>query len=847
VEKRTLGCCRGAVVLQLMVIGVAMAGSILFFSNRVSDIKRRLTQNKKVEAYKSVMRGVMAYGYYVLKERIHIKPSTGLIDPTNILITDENSLERLLLKNNASNDLKTLYGENGVALPELVNYFSTNEFIGNTEYEFIVKKSNINASHPLFVVFDSGADGQRGEKIQYQYKSSLEGATSEVLVKITATLIGKNDEELAHASGHLIYYPRQVNQFALTLARNLIIPPAGSSGPTGGGDGIVQAAKYNVIKSPMLFLSPVMVNGNIVIPRQNGADDIQFMAPVILNGNLKQGGDLDDDNYIVDTDINHLTYLSQYPGFTGFKRGMYMGKYEHALENIFAHNAAVIDTERMERCIDYQNRKYDIALTNNSQLLIKRLSSDQLLLGLSKQNEFVNVAKGGATGMAELVVGSHKVQLATDYPQIISLPDAAVVVPQVGSNIEKKNGHWVQKVVIPAVICPAPLPGPGVTPACTPTPERTEYNPVVVPNVEVNLHKGGDNYSKSVVELKYKVDSINTAHWVIDNGNFKINAHNFLTDPATGDDTRSDLPPGVTIISPKAAPPLKIISGNLLLNNAVDASYDWTDVENNVPTLLNEEWDQLKEKPDFWDYTVCDGTATTTDATATTESYNISYASTAHTSWNYNNVWKDKTPDGAKLGQFYPDPAIDAATYANYYDTTTELANAQDFSSGNQDTFHSLSIMDRCVVKSTATHVMGFLICRHLIIENRVTPLSMIGSFVVDKLTNESTSEIKWMNIFHPDARAKLDLTGNGFLSAGSASCKVNPTTPLWRADISSSERSDMLRCDPAFFLQKADPFRWTTFDPLCGLIGAASTGTTCKPGSRSFNFWFTVLNERYW
>jgi hypothetical protein len=844
VSKFFIFCSKGAIIVQLMVVGAVMSGSIIYFSNRVSSVKERLIKTKKAEAHKSVMRGVMAYGYNVLKERIHINAATGLIDPAGELITSNNNLERLLLKNNTSNDLETLYGSNGVQLPELVNYFNTNEHIGMTEYSFTVDKNDITASHPLYVVFHSGAEGKKGQKIRYHYKSDLTGATSEILVEVTATLIGENGDEIAHAKGRLIYYPRQINQFSLVLSRNAIVPPVGGTGPSGTGDGVVQEDKFNLLNSEMTFMSPVMINGDLIIPEVGGGKDVLFMSPILVNGIMRQGTSLDAEKFSVGDSNNHLAYLSQFPGFTGIKQGAFLGNYELALENIFAHNSSVVDTTMMRRCIDYQNRKYDISLTNGSALLVKRFSPTQLLLGLTKENEVINAVVGSLPGLVEVVVGTMTVQLKEDEQQIFSLTDAEVIVPAAGSNIVEYNGAWAEEVITPAVVCPPPPAPPATPPPCTPSPASTSYMPVTVPQLAVSVHRRTD-FSKSVVELRYNMDTIDTLMWSMSNDSLDINVHSFLTDPATGSDTRPDL---LTPISgPKGSTVLEFTTGgDIILGNLAAIDDTWKKTDGTIISTMNANEAMQLTQSNFFDYGICDGTTTTGGNTSIVESYDLSYADVSHTSWNYNNIYNGADASGGSLGQYYPPSS--AAVYGSYYNRNQALRNSIDFTSGNHSVFHSLSIMDRCVVKSSATQVIGFLVCRHLIIENRSTKLTMVGSFVVDKFSNDSTGETVWLNIFHPEARPILDLTGNGFKAASSTDCKVNPSSPLWRTGaISAMERANLLRCDPAFFLEKADPFRWTTFDPLCGLIGASATGTTCKPGSRSLNFWFTVLNERYW
>ncbi len=185
-------------------------------------------------------------------------------------------------------------------------------------------------------------------------------------------------------------------------------------------------------------------------------------------------------------------------------------------------------------------------------------------------------------------------------------------------------------------------------------------------------------------------------------------------------------------------------------------------------------------------------------AFAPPDNWNVSFAESSRTSWN-----------------FKPLPAAQSAV------TFT----------GSQDgDFHVYSIAPQCVVKSSATLVAGFFTCDELVIESRATPLNMVGTFIVGKLTIDPsavTSGITFANIYHPSSIALLK--NKKILSKnGGGVCPSIPDHPVWHPNLGVVHLANTLKCTPAALSRRADNFTWTAVDPVCGLI-SGQMNTQCK------------------
>ncbi|MBI5139419.1 hypothetical protein HZA26_02300, partial [Candidatus Nomurabacteria bacterium] len=152
--------------------------------------------------------------------------------------------------------------------------------------------------------------------------------------------------------------------------------------------------------------------------------------------------------------------------------------------------------------------------------------------------------------------------------------------------------------------------------------------------------------------------------------------------------------------------------------------------------------------------------------------------------------------------------------------------------------FHVYSIVKgKCVIKSPASVVAGFLTCNLLKIESRNSPLWIIGTVIAGSLDiapEAIKAGIFWSNIYHPSAQSLLRAKGILKSTDGSA-CQDVPLEPFWSPVADSNLFAKMYSCLPIALLT-ADPFMWTTVDPVCGLE-QGSSAVVCKIKNRPLNF----------
>lgn len=150
---------------------------------------------------------------------------------------------------------------------------------------------------------------------------------------------------------------------------------------------------------------------------------------------------------------------------------------------------------------------------------------------------------------------------------------------------------------------------------------------------------------------------------------------------------------------------------------------------------------------------------------------------------------------------------------------------------GGTSTFTVKSIAKNCIIEDSANFVTGFLNCETLDIRSRTTPLRIIGSIIVTKelkIADQAyQSGIIWSSIYHPQATYELRQAGV-LKGLDNQDCATINRYPVWHPYPSMRDMANLYRCNSISLRAKADPFRWTSVDPDCGLMNN-SNSTMCK------------------
>lgn len=177
-------------------------------------------------------------------------------------------------------------------------------------------------------------------------------------------------------------------------------------------------------------------------------------------------------------------------------------------------------------------------------------------------------------------------------------------------------------------------------------------------------------------------------------------------------------------------------------------------------------------------------------------------------------------------------------TSRDYYQpgASTLIFNASNSRPPAAAEFQVKSLIDHCVIEATATFVTGFFNCRHLEILSRASPLRIVGTFILSKMTiHPSVYQfgLRWSSIYHPMATAELVsariLTPVSSPTTSCFTANILPT-PIWHPHPSLAQNANGYNCSTLSLRGRAAPFTWTTVEPDCGLVAVGATSQfRCK------------------
>lgn len=191
--------------------------------------------------------------------------------------------------------------------------------------------------------------------------------------------------------------------------------------------------------------------------------------------------------------------------------------------------------------------------------------------------------------------------------------------------------------------------------------------------------------------------------------------------------------------------------------------------------------------------------------------WTVSFAKSSRSSWNF-------------AGDSSSDVGVDPILSSIEFNGSNSNFAAKNIA------FRVHSIVGKCTIKSTANFVTGFYTCDNLTIESRSTPLRIVGTFIVGKMTIDPTAikaGIQWSSIYYPQATRELREAGV-LESASGRDCDA-PKSPIWHPIPAIQDVADRMKCNAISLRATADPFQWTAVDPDCGLISSSSSNTSCK------------------
>ncbi len=820
---------KGYSLPTVVVLSAIAIGALIFAGNYVKRAQEAQRSQKQDLRDSAALQGILGYAMNALENRYCWETATAIKKGTCPL-EDDGNLERLLLLDQTIYDIGQRFSSE---LSKPLNQ------LRKTKMDFAIQRDSISSVHPLAPYLNQVTGNL--ETLHFIFTTKVEREHGDMIKARVEVVLdvkegGKVIKSALSSYADMILYPRQINMYSLVLAQNLDF----------------NILKPNLVGS-MAFKSPVFINKDLVITSGESITNWKFEDLVFTGGILMRGN-----SPFAPEKYGHIDHLltSQIEGFNGIKGGHLLVETEPALVKMFDPNAKV-DNSKILECIDYLKVKNSGSLMATSQLLAKRNPGNtnnqvNIGLGLSQRNEFTTERLGENTDSSLMQVRlsfltasgseynchSHSVSLYKGKVTDIKFPKCSY---------KSKKGF---SFFFPS---PTPLATPYTASTASVAETVTASLPLAPPeeendDVEVQVSIRADFGSITNSLSGYGAGCLEAKSQLNIAAEIKVKNQDNLD--------RLFIP--VLEMTPSTFSPV-----DRTQKIRLDVSYDRKSVI--LPSdIKSDNWFVLSYRGEVvTPYFNLSGTENFTSSKC---------ASWAATQSDINQEFKNK-----ECSQLYPDLAKNFSDKCYCEDVNLSQLNGQKdkmtmntsfvetsysgwnfkplskiaanniltVNGVNQRDLHLYSILDECRIEDSATQVIGLLACRKLVILPRVSKLTFIGTFIVNELVispGVSSSVIEWMNMYHPSA---LSFLRNGTVLLTNADCEIDPAKPIWHPLPTDKMTYRQRRCSPFSIIDRFDPFKWTTFDPVCGYFSSATPFTTCRPQDRIYNFYSVILEQK--
>ncbi|UYL08355.1 hypothetical protein B9G69_015035 [Bdellovibrio sp. SKB1291214] len=819
-HQRLLKSQRGSVLLLSVLAGIVI--SIMFFAS-IGYIE---TQAKVMEkaAVKSdrrvVMDGLYAYTVNAIKQSWCLTETW--VEDQNCSLTHDRNTVRLSLSDEA-----LLFIRNSgtpAATPITATRLSS---MGTT-----IILSSLPPSHPLYSIVSPLAGDYSTLKFTIERDSSAISAVRgrEVPIKITIFLQHKSNTEFDQTLvSRNIIYPRELSYFGLILPNNLSLA-SGSDNPQKGD---VNFPNIDVpAGSGLRFESPVFINGDLRLPNSSFTtpmNNVTFVDKIFLAGVVRMDGMQDENKYMVKT-AGGKGYMYNYemPNFAGLMNGFEIDPApDKGLKYLF--NLGVTGDsgyDALAQCRDRLMASYQLSITDDAQLWIRPVKKES-----NKVSVQLNL--GNTDNFVEQDIDGYKT--TTTVPNITG--PAAVPSNVAGQPVMKVQAYYNG------------LQAPG-------TPTRGSYSSefyvyrtgttTVYPTgnsgggsivFQATPNEIGSRVQYNQVNLDITFNSLNLGPYIAENGNvltypsvkFVFEAYDYGYNA------------GVNLRKSTAKYPKKVngltfnLSGSALVldssqGNTFSVPTIWANNSGLADDQENYAWpssdDTYKKRHGVSDTNwsdfdqKCFATPSPSDpnpdfASFPAAKWDTDFSTQARNSWSFDT-------------EFNLDPI------PGYRNSTILYDNPLD------NTFHIDSLVNTCSIGPNIDIWAGMVACEKFEIRQRQRPLRIIGTVITKQVAiHQSAYEkgIRWSTIYHPQATQELinaGILGKGKATKETVACG-SAAAPLWQSNIGINDRYIHWNCNPVS-LRTADPFKWSTVDPDCGLQDIkGSTAIKCKKKTTRF------------
>ncbi len=870
-----IGKKSGSAMLAVVFLGPVAAALIFSLINLAIVSKTQTVVNQNMVNFSILMDGAIEYTTYAMKSKWCMN-SNWTQDTVNTCdLKHPMNFERLMLDNLAVQAIRD-YNQ-GVA-----GFSSTTLML--KEFETTLNLQSLPAGHPLEDLIKNfrgkALNSISNMKIHVRRldnaKIPQRGRESNIEITVTlesTTPVFRNLSQVTSRS-RVIVAPRELNYFTMVVPNDLYLNGGNAIKP---GDISLPKMSSGFSGAGVIFDSPVFVNGDLYIPRQ---EDTSGYVPATFSQRVVMGGaDLGGSGGRVmvgtNTPYGPLSYggkdediyYSMMKNFGGFKKGIeFDGKRDMGLLSLVGLDpdggrSTIVNEAQMDQCLMLNAIKSDLSLTKDSSLAIKYLNDPNV------DSTCITPAgvPGTCTEWNKVPVGKKgKLVWAASYPGAINAKTLAQSKHVFALALTDKNFFYPQDVKVSRQESPAPSWNGGMTAA--PASEKSivfmsvkfkrgtdtvtgnftlDRGTVLSANIGADSSLMAPKTERLAPSLTIRLEDFSDA--VVDGyaginfAKLTVEARGRLSIPEqisidikafdvahwAGRDRREYADEAKATNTRTAHLEFSTVNGKLVLvNSAPINSTTWVKADpSSTGAIAAGAIDMsysIAKNLDLCAINLVPSADLPGPSFGSVDwSTGQTFTKQTRFAWNFAPT-RSNVPNNPAFKPYNTIPAGNLP-YVIEQPSATSAVN-----------FPVVSIASKCTVPSSVDYFVGFYTCDEFIVNARSKPLEFIGTIIAGKMTvDPSVIQNGWKlrSIYHPQATQKLiswDVLRNQAGSNCSQAFGVGGNLPIWWPNRSAADYAEFRKCNTVSLRDSANPLTWTQVDPDCG-VPDGKVSVQCK------------------
>ncbi|PWU22417.1 MAG: hypothetical protein C5B49_00625 [Bdellovibrio sp.] len=810
----------GNVLLYALAVALAGVISLLAMKPLLQTALKEVSSQVSRSSYTAVLQSALDLTVTGVKNLWCFSPA--MIQDANCTLLHDGNVQRIIMSPDTVQFIKTFMAINVDYTGDvLIDHISRQVDLGQ-----------ITVSHPLYTLVQTLpiglVTGLQFDLVRVQNVNEPH-RSREVILDVRVGLLGDPSISSIYAQSRIAVFPRELGIFALILPNDLFI---GSVAPATSYDSSIQGASNQL---GLQFLSPVFVNGNIHLPPQESVGTstaVSFADRVYLGGHLFDAGN---PYRAPDAGGPRNQTLSQLKNFGGFLSGV---EYEpnrdeglDVLSGIHLSNQAANDL--FETCRKRNLAQTELQQTDPYRTLVRPIPDkseggefttggiNELLPQMNAKHLMLDLGPG-RTLKGQLVISSDAdndpvVRVSAELNGYGGVNSVHAFQGDMGFDDQMvlhagKNGAGGDITI--QVVAVFDSRGPRGVSEPNKFQVRVQFDASGVLDFapfSLNANTYGQPYLKITVQpfdLAFRDGRNKRDPGLPSVDREKVNGLNYVWD---GHQFVRQGPKGTGVLGWYGCASMDGNDTNC--QQAFNRSLPPSVMQNLVPAdqisyaALDQACGKLQDYGDDpGEYPAFAGVA-----------WGSSFAAQAPTVWGFTEFCDDFDPACKSVGGYNPGTYVLDGSNATWSLPATR--------------FHVKARMKNCTVASSATLVAGYFVCDEFAIQPRSTPLTLIGTVITNKLTVDPSAVragVRWSSIYHP--QALYDLRQARLLyeedpARNPVACKKHPSEPVWLPSVSLQQAANYYTCSISSLRDQADPFKWTSVDPDCGIPVDPATG----------------------